>query len=159
MGLTPFYRRRGNLVYFTSFQRCVKPIERTFGVFQMLVGIMQRAAVMRAQDEKTHHFRLVAVEYLAHGKKVTQRLGHLLIIDTHETIVHPVVDERMLMRAFTLRNLVFMMGKLQVLSAAMYIEMFTQIMLAHRRAFDMPAGTSHAPRRIPLGFSGLRGFP
>ena len=40
--------------------------------------------------------------------------------------MHPVIDKRMIMRAFALRDFILVMGKLQILPAAMNIEMNTQ---------------------------------
>src|SRR6185312_3148974 len=47
----------------------------------------------------------------------------------------------------------------QVHSAAMDVEFGTQIGASHRRAFQMPAGASAAPRCGPGGFAGLGRLP
>ena len=59
----------------------------------MSVGIVQRAAVVRAQDEEPHHLGVVLLEDVAHGEEVAERFRHLLLVDAHEAVVHPVVHE------------------------------------------------------------------
>jgi hypothetical protein len=76
--------------------------------------------------------------------------------------MHPVIHEAMLMRAFGLRNLVLMVRELQILAAPMNIELLAEQFARHGRAFDMPAGTSFTPRRIPfdlIRFGFLGSFP
>ena len=77
--------------------------------------------------------------------------------------MHPVVDERVALIcvkcALGLRDLVFVVRKLQVLAAAMDVEMVAQERAGHRRAFDMPAGTPLAPRARPRRLARLRMLP
>ena len=54
-----------------------------------------------------------------------------IAVNTYESIVHPIIDKLMLMRTLGLRNLVFMMGKLQVLPTTMNVKLFTQNLLCH----------------------------
>ena len=49
------------------------------------------------------------------------------------------------MRAFALGDFVFVMGKHQVDAAAVDVEGLAEQSLAHRRAFNVPAGTAAAP--------------
>ncbi len=53
------------------------------------------------------------------------------------------------MGADRLRDFVLMMGKDQVLPAAMDVEGLSQMFFAHRRAFEMPARAPEAPRAVP----------
>ena len=92
----------------------------------MLVGIIQGAAVVRPQNEEAHHFGIVFFQHFANGEEVAQALGHLLVVHTHEAVVHPIIHEATLMRTFTLRDLVLVMGELQVCTATVDVEMFTQ---------------------------------
>ena len=48
-----------------------------------------------------------------------------------------------------LRHLVLMVGEAQIQTAAVDVELVAQIAVAHRRAFQMPAGAAHAERRRP----------
>ena len=61
--------------------------------------------------------------------------------------------------AFGLSNLVFMMRENQVAAAAMEVKGFSQILHAHGRAFNMPAGTTRTPRALPSRLARFSGFP
>ena len=66
------------------------------------------------------------------------------------------------MRALGLGDLVFMVRELEVLSAAVDIEVFAEQFGTHRRALDVPSRTATPPGRIPLdvlGFAFLGSFP
>ena len=78
----------------TSFSAVYSRVSALLRVVQMLVGIIERAAVVRAQDEEAHHLGIVLLQHLADGEEVAERLGHLLVVDAHEAVVHPVVHER-----------------------------------------------------------------
>ena len=100
---------------------------------------------MRAQNKESHHFRVVLLEHFTDGEEIAQRLGHLLVVHAHKAVMHPVIDVTALMRALGLRNLVLMMRKLQVGTAAVHIEMLAQQFGTHSRTFDMPTGATFAP--------------
>src|SRR5450759_1729661 len=125
----------------------------------MMVGVTERAAIMRAQDEETHHFGIVLGEYLAHGKKIAERFRHLLIVDTHKAVVHPVIDESIAVRALGLRNFVLVVRKLQVLTAAVDIEMVAEQGARHRRALNVPARPALAPWTRPRRLARLGVLP
>src|SRR3569832_938650 len=50
----------------------IKPVERRLGAVQILLGIIERAAIVAAQDEITHDFGLVAYEHVTHGKEISE---------------------------------------------------------------------------------------
>src|SRR5690606_40117671 len=52
-----------------------------------------------------YHLRVVALEDIAHGEEVAERLRHLLVVHAHEAVVHPVVHELRAARALGLRDL------------------------------------------------------
>src|SRR6185369_14143121 len=74
--------------------------------------------------------------------------------------VNPVADKLFARRAFTLRDLVFVMRKDEIDAARVNIKRLTEILHRHRRALDMPARTPATDRRVPrwLGFA-RRLFP
>ncbi len=111
---------------------------------------------MRAHDEEAHHFSIVFFQHLADGEEVTQRFGHLLVIDAYKAVMHPVVDHGVAKRAFRLGDLVFMVRELQVGATAVDVELFTQQRARHRRALDVPARAALAPLGIPFDFVRLR---
>ena len=74
--------------------------------------------------------------------------------------MHPDIGEALArMGAAALRNLVFMVGELQVQAPAVNVKGGAQQIKAHRRAFDMPAGPAPAPWAVPARFIRVRGFP
>ena len=121
----------------------------------MRVGVVERAAVVRAQDEEAHHLGVVLLQHLADGEEVAQRLRHLLVVDAHEAVVHPVIDEGVAVRALGLGDLVLVVGELQVHAAAVDVEVVAEQVRAHRRALDVPARAALAPRRRPLDLARL----
>ena len=64
--------------------------------------------------------------------------------------VHPVMGENVPGRTFGLRDFVGVVDGNMVNAAAMDVKSFAQIFHRHRRAFNVPARITHAPRRIPL---------
>src|SRR5207253_3538174 len=77
----------------------------------------------------------------------------------HQTIVQPVFRLWLAMGTFALRDFVFVMGKNEVQPAAVDVERLAENSHAHRRAFDVPAGATFAPRTIPSRLTGLGTFP
>ena len=75
------------------------------------------------------------------------------------TAVHPVAGKGFAVGPFALGDFVFVMRKNQVRSAAVNVESFAEVVATHRRAFNVPTGTSRAPGRIPLRFAGFGVFP
>ena len=63
--------------------------------------------------------------------------------------MQPVFDRLLSAGRNGLGNLTFMMWELEVQSAAMYVKYLTQVPGAHGGAFEVPAGTSFAPRAVP----------
>ncbi len=106
---------------------------------------------MRGEKHKPDHFpRNTLRKQVPHGKEVPQALGHLLALDLQHLVVHP--DFRHLAGVIgtaALGNLVFVVRKLQVQPAAVDIKRIAEQCLGHRGAFNMPAWTPTAPRRLP----------
>ena len=119
----------------------------------------------------------VLLEDLVDDNLVAQALRHLLqpagvhvravvVLDLlglrtnpHQAVVQPVACERLAGERLRLRQLVFMMGELQVEAAAVNVERDTQQLLAHRRAFDVPAGSARAPGAVPFRLARLGPLP
>ena len=64
--------------------------------------------------------------------------------------MEPKAAPRMSEISFALRDLVRMVRECIIDAAAVYVKIFAEILQADRRAFDMPAGITHAPRTVPL---------
>ena len=137
----------------------IKTRQRLPRIVEMRIRVIERAAVVRTQDEETNNFSVEFLEHLTNGEEIAQRLGHLFVVDAHKTVVHPVVNKLALMCPFRLGNLVLMMRKLEILTAAMNVKARPQQIGTHRRAFDVPARTAVTPRRCPSGFAFLGVLP
>ena len=114
---------------------------------------------MRADEEEAHRFGREALQDLLDREEVAERLRHLLVVDAHERVMHPVTDERQPGGALGLRDLVLVMRENEVLAAAMEIERLAEVLDAHRRALEVPAGASRPPRAFPERLARLRRFP
>src|SRR3972149_11724794 len=88
--------------------------------------------------------------------RVSPGLRHLLAVSDEVMAVQPVVDEFFSGVCFRLGDLVLVMGKNVVYTAAVDIERFAQVLGAHGRAFDVtsrPAGADIGlPERLSLFF-------
>src|SRR5699024_892247 len=104
--------------------------------------------------------RLVAVAFgnLPHREEVVFALGHLLVVDVQETVVHPVTAKSTAVRALALRNLVFMVRKDQVLPAAVQVNRLAKVLAGHRAALNMPARAAVAPGAVPEWLAGFGCF-
>src|SRR3546814_2442206 len=82
-----------------------------------------------------------STDLVMHQQHVADRLRHLLGLDIDEAVMHPVAAEQpAAMGAGALGDLVFVVRKDQVVAAAMDVDGGgAEILLDHRRAFDMPA--------------------
>ena len=114
---------------------------------------------MAGHQQVTHHFRVVLLQHITNREEIAQRLGHLVLPDTHCTGVHPHVGILLTSGGFGLGDLVLVMREGQVRPAAVDIEGVAQAAGRHRGALDMPARTARAPGRRPAGLARLGGLP
>ena len=73
--------------------------------------------------------------------------------------MHPDVGERLTGRAFALCDLILVVREDEVGSAAVDIQGVADVVAAHCRALDMPAGSALAERGIPVRLTGLGSLP
>ena len=128
----------------------------------MGVAVVQRAAVMRAQDEKSHRFGVVLRQHFADGEEIAQALGHFFVVHPHKAVVHPKACQRFAVGAFALGNFIFVVRELQVRTAAVNVKALAERGTAHGRAFNVPAGSSLTVFAGPFGVCRLTvfgGFP
>ena len=117
-------------------------------------------AVMGRQQHVTDHFPPnAAADQIMHGGDVAYRFGHFLVVQCHKTVVHPVANKGLPPTARTLGAFVFVVGKQQILPAAMNINGFAQMPVNHGGAFQMPARTPRTKGAVPRRFVGCRGLP
>jgi hypothetical protein len=81
---------------------------------------------VRAQHEEAQRLAVVGLQHVGDGEEVAQRLGHLLVVDVEEAVVHPHVDEAVAVGTLALRDLVLVVRELQVHAAAVDVEVLTQ---------------------------------
>jgi hypothetical protein len=103
-------------------QRGVQALERGARVFQQRVAEVERAAVVRAQHEEAHRLAVELLQHVGDGEEVAQALGHLLVVDVQEAVVHPGLHKGRAAGPFALRDLVLMVRELQVHAAAVDVE-------------------------------------
>src|SRR3546814_9107357 len=73
-----------------------------------------------------------------HQQHIADRLRHLLAVDVEKAVVQPVARENLAaMRAGRLRDLVLVVRKDQVVTAAVNIDGLAKQRFGHRRALDM----------------------
>ena len=96
---------------------------------------------------------------IPNGKEVVERFAHLDLIHRNKAVVHPVMSKFLAVCRLRLGDLIFMMREDQVFATAMNINRISQILARHRRAFNMPAGTSFRPGRSPVRLARLCSLP
>ncbi len=131
-------------------------------VVEQRVGVVERAAVVRAQHEQAQALAVGGGQHVAQREEVAQRLRHLLVVDVEEAVVHPQPGKGLAVGALALRDLVVVVRKLQVQAAAVDVEALAEQCAAHRRALDVPARAAGAVRaRVPdlFGLVGLGRLP
>ena len=119
---------------------------------------------MRLQNKKTYRHRAVglrqhflaglrilvaALEELAEGDEIAQRLAHLLAVDGNHIVVHPILAGAVAGRSNALRYLALVMREHQVHTAAVNVERRAQILGTHRGALSVPTRKAVAPGRWP----------
>ena len=112
---------------------------------------------MRADEEIPNHFIAVNISNLTNRFKITERFAHFNVIHINIAVMHPVSCKRAAVCAFALRNLIFVVRKNKIFTAAVDIDRVPEIFSVHGRAFNMPAGSSLPPRGIRL--AGFCSFP
>ncbi len=152
-------RRSRGLVLRGVVDRAPEPLERPGAVDHPLLGPLQRAPVVCAEQEEAEHGRIVPRDEVANRQRVAQRLRHLLAAQVHHAVVQPVAREGLAGDALGLGDLAFVMREDEVLAAAVDVERLTEIADGHGRALDMPARPPGSPRAVPGGLAGLRALP
>ena len=123
---------------------------------------------MGLQDEETNGHRtvglaqlgMVPAEQLGQRDEVSQGFPHLLAVDGNHIVVHPVMDPLRTAGSHVLGDFAFVVREHQVHSAPMDVEGFAQVLGAHHRALQVPAGEAVAPGTGPAhDMLGLGLFP
>src|SRR5665811_1729974 len=86
---------------------------------------------------------------LVDKQQVAERLRHLRSIQSHETDVHPRLDERCSRHGFALGGLALVVRKSEISAATVNIEGLAELSQRERRTFDVPTRTARSPSGIP----------
>ena len=124
----------------------VDALQRTAGLRQLVEGEVQLLAVVhRRQQIADRPGGKAPVEKVAQGVAIAEGLGHLLAVHRQVLRVKPVARQRTAVGRLALGDLVLVVGKEVVHAAAVDIERLAQVLLTHRRAFDVPSRPSRTP--------------
>ena len=115
-----------------------------------LVRVLDRAAVVGAQEEDENRLAAVGVERIPQRDDVPDRLRHLLLRELEQAVVSPEAGE-LTAGAARLGELVLVMRETEVDAPAVDLEDRAEKLLGHRRALDVPARPPEAPGRGPGG--------
>ena len=103
-------------------QSGVETFQSTTGVIQMHIAVIQGAAVVATHDKEANGFCFKDFEHIADSEKVAQALGHFFVVDIDEAVVHPHLRHGLTKRTMALGDFVFVVGKLQIGPATMYVK-------------------------------------
>src|SRR5690606_2675254 len=104
--------------------------------------------VVRAREVVAQLDAAVLREHGGDGEAVAERLAHLLAGGRDPRVVHPV-GGKPLAGGAGLGLLVLMVREAQIHAATVDVEGVAEIFAGHRRALDVPAGSTAAPRGGP----------
>src|SRR5262249_3001672 len=130
-------------------KEAVEALERATPLAQPLLRELDRGAGVRAEQPEAQHVGGVGPHQPPGQQRVTQRPPPLLRAQIHDPVVDPAACERLSGRRLGLRDLALVVREDQILAATMDVERRAEIFYGHRRALDVPAGTSFAPRTGP----------
>jgi hypothetical protein len=116
-------------VRFQFFEQAFNPTGqsavRGIGSPQHLFAIIDLAAKMGTQQEKADDFWPENLQNLVDGEEIAIGFGHLLVAQKEQPIVEPKIDKGLSGAAAGLGSLVLVMGKQQVPTATMEVEVVT----------------------------------
>src|SRR2546427_3556684 len=142
-----------------ALEEAIEAIQTALHLFQPVLAVVDGPAIVRGQQEEAQGFRLLFLQELAHDNLITLALRHLAGADLHEAVVHPVARERLAGVGLRLGQLILMMRKLQIETAAVNVEGLAEELHAHGGGPDVPAPPAPSPRTGPLRLAGFGGFP
>ena len=115
---------------------------------------------MVGNEEEAQGIGAVVFQNVLDQEEIVQGLAHLFRIDSDEAVVEPVFDHGLLAgERFGLSDFVFMVREDEVAATAVEVESIAEVLIAHSRAFDVPARTAFTPRAIPRRFARFSPFP
>jgi len=127
-------------------QRLVEPGD---AVVDVVVEPLEAGPVVVCQESQADRPRIVQVAQVSHEHEVAERLRHLDALIGDHADVHPVPGQGLAGHCPALGGLAFVVREDQVVATAVQVDGVTEFGHRHRRALDVPAGTSGAERRVP----------
>ena len=123
-----------------------------------------RLAVVAASEGVTEDDGQEAFfEDVVDGVEVVEALGHLAAVYEEVGAVDPVLEELdgVAAGAFALGDLVLVVGECEVDAAGVDVEVVLEVLHAHGRALEVPAGAALAPWALPedVAVAGFAAFP
>lgn len=146
-----------------AFFETVEFVQAFFGCLEVHFVEVEVVAVMNADEVEAQELSRIDRQGVFEEKAVAQALGHFFPVDLDEAVVHPVFGDLVARGAAGLGRFVFVVGEKKVGAAAVDVDgvlsVALEVLLDHRRTFDMPAGASAAQlgveADIPLSGAGF----
>ncbi|MDZ7728332.1 MAG: DNA primase [Dehalococcoidia bacterium] len=114
------------------------------------VPVVGVGPVVLGQQAETQLVSRYPGQQIARQHQVAQRLAHLGPFELEHPIVHPPAREGLdIVRALGLGDLVLVVGKAEVVAAAMDIDLRAQERARHGSALNAPAGPARPPGAVP----------
>ena len=130
-------------------QRFVEILDAAVRLGDGRIAEIDRMPVMRREQECAQRLAVPVREQVPQGAKVAERLAHLLGIEGDEAVMQPVARQILTAGGLALGDLVLVVWEDQVLAAAVHVECGPEVLLAHRRALDVPPRASRSPGALP----------
>ena len=106
---------------------------------------------MALQAEQTvGHGVIAPLLQQAHGEELALGFAHFAVVRIQMVDMEPVIAPLVTQIAFGLCNLVGVVGEGVVNAAGMDVQILPQMLDGDAGAFDVPAGITHAPGRVPF---------
>ncbi len=135
--------------------------KRCLGLVEGLSREIEARSIVGGGQGIPHDEGIVLGQHVPCEHEVSERLRHLLALDSDQSVVHPVAGEPVACRT-GLGEFVLVVREAQVEATAVDVELVAQVAARHGRALDVPSGAPPPPRRIPRGIRGfvrLRALP
>ena len=114
---------------------------------------------MARDHEHAQRVAAVLLQRFRDRHEVAQRLRHLVAAELEERVVHPYPGEGRLARVrLGLRYLIGMVREDEVGAAPVDVDLLTECVQCHRRAFDMPSRPASPQGLAQLGSPGFAVF-
>src|SRR5215203_4848734 len=92
---------------------------------------------------------MITVKHFSKLNHIVIALTHLPPVNGNHIIMDPIAGWRHMIANSALCNFTFMMRKQKVHTTAMNIELLTEVLCTHSRAFDMPSRKAIPPGAFP----------